>query len=672
MSTIDLEELKRVYPHGLPNSPHSFLATRIVQGMGINYHAIREDTKYSITNRGAWLRFLKRYEEDHTPFPQDDNIDSVTLDGMYNLQSGTNTSLAADGTCIGFQFDRPIAIIKADPKEGWDPDEVDLAIWEITVILEVDGVKKEYPSYKNGKILNGALDFAYDWSSGIEEVTQYPNISQQLFHSGIPAYLNMGYFDPKVPTKVTIRINGVESDNSVTVMLMDSDPIYNPAIINVSSLSLYGTTFMSSLEVVVHIPVGTNKTHQWKLEFTGLENGEKFEWRQMTTRSWGAIAGGEIMHFQVFPKGETALSGGEWGVTAIGTQGSLSLESNTYPFALPAMPSPNKFDVRLENPYFANKDWPLVPSAPIDPKDLSKGFYLSPHINSLETRPSQGDFYDTIGMDSPDIKITVGEVKDIIHDRWDVDPRGVSWNFHTPEESILINEDFPSYRTFGFEDEEGVWVPAETTTQRFRFDTVSIPEAFEDPAVKEVRTTLQVTSTGSEVLELNKGYTCNVPLVIPKCQPTGKFVISSYIGGTFSAVTKIYPTDGTYQLLGAPYYYSFRTRAIFDPGIVGSPEFVPIVTKSFPGSPPGGRRELDLTKFKWEVDVSAYSNTDDVYLTFYKTQIPYSEAYCIEWHRGEKTGWSKLLYNYYTLPWKLTRLETGEVWEGTSVVRLSM
>ncbi|QFR57739.1 Ig-like protein [Serratia phage Slocum] len=129
---IDYKKLKQIFPNGLPEA-HIFFAHREVSDvLRISYATLRRETGYRSTNRGAWVRFVKKFNEETADVP----VDSIAL----TLPSSVD---------VGAKIAGLINILPADVTIG---EEVELAISDVTV---ASGLILSYPT--TGKP-NGALE----------------------------------------------------------------------------------------------------------------------------------------------------------------------------------------------------------------------------------------------------------------------------------------------------------------------------------------------------------------------------------------------------------------------------------------------------------------------------------------------------------------------------------
>lgn len=81
---IDYKKLKQIFPNGLPEA-HIFFAHREVSDvLKISYATLRRETGYRSTNRGAWVRFVKKFEEETADIP----VSSIALTLPSSVEVG--------------------------------------------------------------------------------------------------------------------------------------------------------------------------------------------------------------------------------------------------------------------------------------------------------------------------------------------------------------------------------------------------------------------------------------------------------------------------------------------------------------------------------------------------------------------------------------------------------
>lgn len=85
---IDYKKLKQIFPNGLPEA-HIFFAHREVSDvMKISYATLRRETGYRSTNRGAWVRFVKKFNDETSDVP----VDSIALTLPSSVEVGKKIS----------------------------------------------------------------------------------------------------------------------------------------------------------------------------------------------------------------------------------------------------------------------------------------------------------------------------------------------------------------------------------------------------------------------------------------------------------------------------------------------------------------------------------------------------------------------------------------------------
>lgn len=460
ITDIDLDFLKEIYPYGLPYSPHSFFANRLVSNLPINYTRIRKFTKYRITNRGAWLRFIGKFDEHEGPDPEpsDTGFSRVRIAMIKTTYEGNPVTNLPDGAFACLDEDKLILAIQAAPGEPWNSEGLDPAVGKIEIL--VDGVPNtdivvQNPDYDNKP-----------WLPKKEE-----NPSKQIMRSGQPVTLDITKLPPNRTVRITVTVNGVLSDKSDVIDVINLTRAVGTKPIILSVKDMYGGTILPyncSLDVLVELPPGATPTsHDWVLSFSDPA-WSKTAVRTMDTKESNPFDGREFLHFQVFPI--EVLDGQATNFIVKGTSTVReALTSDPYPVQL--SPSPNPDTVTLSVP--AKSRWNAFPT-------IVMGKEGTPEEGTMIVGPESHDG-EGLSSDPPPSKQPYNNyAPDFLVSRADgnrpseygrinLDPRGGELSFWSEDLSIIsVSSGFPSERYLGYYV-NGVWQPAYTQKRFYRF-----------------------------------------------------------------------------------------------------------------------------------------------------------------------------------------------------------
>lgn len=338
---VDLfEQVADIYPNGLPFA-HTFLATRSIQGLQLDYQMIRKITDYKITNRGAWLRFMKRVGESTNPGRRDDNVTESYVewvgmeDGtMYYPKEGEDY-VPPNGGQVYYvnQFGRPVFRTRAIFNYDFITDDNKFQIWEHTVLV-------------NGEARTDIVDHEFyhpGYPEGKDPFANY-DISDQLSMYGHCYALNVRGLEYGKPYLIQARINGVASDPMYSMTIIVRDPatsFFDPVIDAAPDKQIWNREF----DVQVTLPRGTKKTHDWTLIPENLPAGASLDivrdtaYDEYMEGKVDPTLGLESISFRVYPRN---IPTGKFTIKAHGTAGPLFLESQPHEITIIDQPNPNE------------------------------------------------------------------------------------------------------------------------------------------------------------------------------------------------------------------------------------------------------------------------------------------------------------------------------------------
>lgn len=283
--TINMNEIKRIYPNKLPEA-HIFFATSAIAAQGITYSTIRSHVKYRTTNRGAWLRFIEAYKE-LPPANRDNNTESVKLTlGPFNDKTYwdpiTKILHVEEDAQINFSA---LAKLYDSFQAAWDATGIEPQVWEHIVVVNGQPVPVHHPDPLG------------------------TSLAVQMFKEGHPFDITLKDIIGAGETCfVQVRVNGTTSD-AVTVLVSDGfnvqDPYLHPFELEDPVYAADGIGFDEVFRIIVTVPKGSETEYTWALKSSPEANHAQSIIRGPEVSTDPATGDG-ILVYTVYPVGNWA------------------------------------------------------------------------------------------------------------------------------------------------------------------------------------------------------------------------------------------------------------------------------------------------------------------------------------------------------------------------------
>lgn len=323
------------------------------------------------------------------------------------------------------------------------------------------------------------------------------NISDQIFDIGHLFAIDTLKLEPEKMYVIEGRVNGVvtETYNKIYLKVHNSQPIMNPEIISASSTS--GKIYSNTKNISVHIPYGTDKTHDWTIKVEGIESDPNIT---MTVEQLPDIRifpdlGSPILDFKLFPSGN--INGLQYTIQAIGTTKTapyLTLSSNVLRVSPLALVEPAKLELQPVSWAYNTHDGDMVRK--------SDGSLYMAHLYRDPSIPIEQEW----NIPNP-VKIPIqragydGTEGQPTYERTDYDPRGVEFSYASSRPDLVQVDAITYSRTYdevsGKDEIPGVLghkISAKNAKLMCR-----IPDADFPPTAEDIPVTITVTDIASDV-----------------------------------------------------------------------------------------------------------------------------------------------------------------------------